>query len=123
MASNKTSDIPGERIAKVMARAGLASRRQAEAWIAEGRVTVNGAVISSPALNVTAADRIVVNGTPLPMAAVSYTHLDVYKRQILPRALIGKSSIQYVNDEDKAKPKTQSYKIYADAPVAFDTRK
>ncbi|MFZ0844972.1 MAG: hypothetical protein WAM62_04210, partial [Pseudolabrys sp.] len=42
---------------------------------------------------------------------------------ILPRALIGKSSIQYVNDEDKAKPKTQSYKIYADAPVAFDTRK
>ena len=39
---------------------------------------------------------------------------------ILPRALTGKSSIQYVNEEDKAKPKTQSYKIYADAPISFD---
>ena len=39
---------------------------------------------------------------------------------ILPRALIGKSSIQYVDEEDKAKPKTQSYKIYADAAIAFD---
>ena len=42
---------------------------------------------------------------------------------ILPRALIGKSSIQYVNDDDKAKPKTQSYKIYADAPIAFGGKK
>ena len=39
----------GERIAKVIARAGLASRREAEAWIAAGRVAVNGAVIASPA--------------------------------------------------------------------------
>src|SRR5665647_3264244 len=38
---------------------------------------------------------------------------------ILPRELTGKSSIQYVNDEDKAKPKSQSYKIYADAPIEF----
>ena len=59
------SDIPGERIAKVIARAGLASRREAEAWIGAGRVAVNGAVIASPALNVTASDRIVVDGTPL----------------------------------------------------------
>jgi len=83
MAANKTSDIPGERIAKVMARAGIASRRQAEAWIAEGRVAVNGAVISSPALNVTAADRIVVNGTPLPMA--ERTRLFLYNK---PRGLV-----------------------------------
>ncbi len=55
-----------ERIAKVIARAGLASRREAEAWIAAGRVSVNGAVIASPALNVTAADRIAVDGAPLP---------------------------------------------------------
>ena len=55
-----------ERIAKVMARAGLASRREAEAWIAAGRVTVNGAKISSPALNVTAKDHIAVDGKPLP---------------------------------------------------------
>jgi hypothetical protein len=40
---------------------------------------------------------------------------------ILPRAFIGKSSIEYLNEEDKAKPKTQSYKIYADAPITFDT--
>ena len=45
----------GERIAKVIARAGLASRREAEAWIAAGRVAVNGAVIASPALNVAPA--------------------------------------------------------------------
>ncbi|GEM_PF-385272 len=52
----------GERIAKVMARAGLASRREAERMIAAGRVTVNGKRIDSPALNVTPADNIVVDG-------------------------------------------------------------
>ncbi len=55
-----------ERIAKVMARAGLCSRREAEAWIAAGRVAVNGAAISSPALNITARDRISIDGKPLP---------------------------------------------------------
>jgi hypothetical protein len=42
---------------------------------------------------------------------------------MLPRALAGKSSIEYLNDEDKAKPKTQSYKIYADAPIEFGGKK
>jgi hypothetical protein len=42
---------------------------------------------------------------------------------ILPRDLIGKSSIQYVNEDDKAKPKSQQYKIYADAPVTFSGKK
>ena len=42
---------------------------------------------------------------------------------ILPRDLVGKSSIQYVNEEDKAKPKAQQYKIYADAPISFGARK
>ena len=65
MPEKRTADKQGERIAKVMARAGLASRREAEAWIAAGRVSVNGAVIASPALNVTPADRIVVDGQPL----------------------------------------------------------
>ncbi len=55
-----------ERIAKAMARAGVASRREAEAWIAAGRVAVNGAVISSPALNVTPADKIAIDGQPMP---------------------------------------------------------
>jgi 23S rRNA pseudouridine2605 synthase len=56
----------GARIAKVIARAGLASRRAAEAWIKAGRVSVNGNVIDTPALNVTDADRIAVDGEPLP---------------------------------------------------------
>ena len=63
---NTTTAPEGERIAKVMARAGLASRREAEAWIAAGRVAVNGAVISSAALNVTGRDRVTVDGKPLP---------------------------------------------------------
>jgi 23S rRNA pseudouridine2605 synthase len=56
----------GERIAKVVSRAGLASRRDAEAWIVQGRVTVNGRVINSPALDVTANDVVTVDGKPLP---------------------------------------------------------
>jgi 23S rRNA pseudouridine2605 synthase len=73
----------GERIAKVIARAGLASRRQAEAWIAAGRVAVNGAVISSPALNVTPRDKITVDGLPLPGRA--RTRLFRYHK---PRGLV-----------------------------------
>jgi 23S rRNA pseudouridine2605 synthase len=56
----------GERIAKVVARAGLASRRDAEGWIVQGRVTVNGRVINSPALDVTVNDVVTVDGKPLP---------------------------------------------------------
>ena len=54
------------RIAKVLARAGVASRRDAEAMIAAGRVAVNGRAIESPALTVGPADRITVDGRPLP---------------------------------------------------------
>ncbi len=60
------ADKTGERIAKIVARAGLASRREAEAWIAEGRVAVNGRVITSPALDVTARDVVTVDGAALP---------------------------------------------------------
>lgn len=55
----------GERIAKVLSRAGVASRREAERMIELGEVSVNGKVITSPALNVTAADRITVRGEPV----------------------------------------------------------
>lgn len=55
----------GDRIAKVIARAGLCSRRDAEKLIQEGHVTVDGVAITSPALNVTAANLITVNGNPL----------------------------------------------------------
>jgi 23S rRNA pseudouridine2605 synthase len=64
---DKAEDKSGERIAKVMARAGLCSRREAEAWIAAGRVSVNGAVITSPALNIGPRDRVAVDGNPLPV--------------------------------------------------------
>jgi 23S rRNA pseudouridine2605 synthase len=72
-----------ERIAKVMARAGLCSRREAEAWIAAGRVAVNGKVIVSPALDVTAHDRITVDGEPLPQR--ERTRLFLYHK---PRGLL-----------------------------------
>jgi 23S rRNA pseudouridine2605 synthase len=56
------------RIAKALARAGLCSRREAERWIAEGRVSVNGKVLDSPARDVGPSDRILVDGKPLPTA-------------------------------------------------------
>jgi 23S rRNA pseudouridine2605 synthase len=54
------------RIAKALARAGLCSRREAERWIAQGRVSVNGEVLASPARDVSARDRILVDGNELP---------------------------------------------------------
>ena len=83
MSDKSNHENPGERIAKVMARAGLTSRRQAESWIAAGRVAVNGAVITSPALNVTASDRIAVDGQPLPRR--ERTRLFLYHK---PRGLV-----------------------------------
>ncbi|MFQ5566421.1 MAG: pseudouridine synthase [Paracoccaceae bacterium] len=64
--SEKTTE--SERIAKRLARAGVASRREAERMIAAGRVRVNGRVLTSPAFNVTAGDRILVDGKPLAAA-------------------------------------------------------
>src|SRR5262245_12960358 len=81
------SKTEGERIAKVMARAGLCSRREAEAWIAAGRVAVNGKAIASPALNVTDSDRIEVDGKPLP--ARERTRLFLYHK---PRGLVTTSA-------------------------------
>src|SRR5450830_1375788 len=87
MSDKNNQQNPGERIAKVMARAGLASRRQAEAWIAAGRGSVNGALISSPALNVTPSDRIAVDGQPL--RARERTRLFRYYK---PRGLVTTNS-------------------------------
>ena len=80
---SEKSGFEGERIAKAIARAGLASRPEAEAGIAAGRVAVNGKVIDSAALNVTAADRVTVDGTPLP--ARERTRLFLYHK---PRGLV-----------------------------------
>ncbi|HSI41537.1 MAG TPA: pseudouridine synthase, partial [Xanthobacteraceae bacterium] len=67
-----------ERVAKVIARAGLGSRREIEEWILAGRVAVNGEVLASPARTVTAADAIVVDGAPLP--ARERTRLFLYHK-------------------------------------------
>ncbi len=61
-------ETEGNRIAKLMARAGLCSRREAERWIAQGRVSIDGTVLTSAAVNVPAGARVVVDGKPLPLA-------------------------------------------------------
>jgi 23S rRNA pseudouridine2605 synthase len=71
---------PGDRIAKVIARAGRASRREAERLIEAGRVTVNGQKITSPALNVTSSDKIVVDGRAL--AAPEPARLWLYHKPV-----------------------------------------
>lgn len=60
------SEFEGERIAKVIARAGVCSRRDAERLIVDGRVTLNGKTLKSAAVNVTAKDAIRVDGKLLP---------------------------------------------------------
>lgn len=71
MAKNPDAEEPktGERIAKLIARSGVCSRRDAERLIAEGRVSVNGERINSPALNVTADTPISIDGKPIAAAA------------------------------------------------------
>src|SRR5215217_2130440 len=63
--SDKPKPETADRLAKVMARAGLCSRRDAEGWIAAGRVTVNGKKVITPAFNVTSRDKITIDGQPL----------------------------------------------------------
>lgn len=58
----------GEKIAKVLARAGLCSRREAERWVEAGRVEVDGKTVETPALRVTDITGILVDGKPLPEA-------------------------------------------------------
>jgi 23S rRNA pseudouridine2605 synthase len=57
-----------ERVAKRIARAGVCSRRDAERWIAAGRVAVDGTVLTSPAVTVNKANVITIDGVALPEA-------------------------------------------------------
>ncbi|MEM1045952.1 MAG: pseudouridine synthase [Pseudomonadota bacterium] len=66
MTEPSETEAKGERIAKVMARAGLCSRREAETWIAAGRVTLNGSRLTTPAVTVGPDDVVTVDGAPLP---------------------------------------------------------
>ena len=72
-----------QRIAKVMARAGLCSRRDAEGWIEQGRVEVNGVRLASPAFNVQPGDKIIIDGKPL--AARERTRLFAFHK---PRGFV-----------------------------------
>jgi 23S rRNA pseudouridine2605 synthase len=77
------SEGNGSRIAKVMARAGLCSRREAEGWIGEGRVALNGVVLTNPAVNVRPEDTIIVDGKALVQRA--RTRLFLFHK---PRGLV-----------------------------------
>ncbi|WP_082652474.1 pseudouridine synthase [Aureimonas sp. AU12] len=66
------------RIAKRLARAGIASRRDAEGMIADGRITLNGKRLETPAIDVTMRDRIEVDGKPLP--AIERTRLWLFHK-------------------------------------------
>ncbi|MDK4735017.1 pseudouridine synthase [Rhizobium sp. CNPSo 3490] len=77
-AAEADSDTKAERISKVMARAGVASRRDIERMIMEGRVTLNGTVLETPVVNVTLADRIEVDGVPI--RGIERTRLWLYHK-------------------------------------------
>ena len=64
--TNPPKEMKAERIAKVIARAGLCSRREAERWIAKGRIRLNGKTLDTPAVTVIETDTICVDGQPLP---------------------------------------------------------
>lgn len=69
---------PPERISKLLARAGVASRRDAERMIMEGRVKVNGKTLEGPAVNVTLADKIEVDGEEI--RGIERTRLWIYHK-------------------------------------------
>ncbi|PHQ59168.1 MAG: pseudouridylate synthase [Robiginitomaculum sp.] len=59
------SSQKGERIAKVLARAGIASRREVERMIAAGRISVDGTLLTTPAFLITGHEKILVDGKPI----------------------------------------------------------
>jgi 23S rRNA pseudouridine2605 synthase len=81
------SAVKPERISKLLARAGVASRRDIERMIMEGRVSVNGKVLDSPVLNATFADVIEVDGAPV--RGVERTRLWLYHK---PQGLVTTNS-------------------------------
>ncbi|MBB4304206.1 23S rRNA pseudouridine2605 synthase [Rhodobium orientis] len=93
-----------ERIAKVMARAGLCSRRDAEKWIAEGRVSLNGKVLTTPATTVGPRDDVLVDGKQLPKR--ERTRLWLFRK---PRGLVT------TNRDPEGRP-TVFEKLPADMP-------
>ncbi len=76
--------MTAERLQTVLARAGLASRRAADRWIAEGRVTVNG-MVATPGTRVDPGrDAVTVDGRPVALGAETSVHLAIHK----PRGIL-----------------------------------
>jgi 23S rRNA pseudouridine2605 synthase len=78
--SQSTPDPRGERIAKLLARAGVASRREVERMIAEGRVAVGGRVLDTPATLLASLDGVTVDGNPV--AAAEAARLFLYHKPV-----------------------------------------
>lgn len=76
-------EVKGERIAKFIARAGIASRREAERIVEDGRISVNGEILSSCAFNVFSHDAVLLDGKTIH--AVEHTRLWLYHK---PRGLV-----------------------------------
>src|SRR6185503_15631251 len=76
--SSSPSSSEGERVAKFLARAGVCSRRDAERLIADGRVKLNGKTLDTPAVKVTAKDKVTVDGRLI--GAVEETRLWRYHK-------------------------------------------
>ena len=74
-----SSNPKTNRIAKVIARSGLCSRREAERWIVNGQVKLNSKILTECGVNVTSKDVIEVNGKPLPNKVI--TKLWMYHKQ------------------------------------------
>ena len=77
-AKNPPNDSGDQRIAKLLARAGVASRREVERMIAEGRVALNGVILETPATILTSLDGVTVDGSPV--AAPSAARLFIYHK-------------------------------------------
>ncbi len=69
--ANTTEKPEGDRIAKLLARAGIASRREIERMIAEGRIALNGVVLDTPATILPSLDGVTVNGNAVEAAATA----------------------------------------------------
>lgn len=77
-AKNPPNDSGDQRIAKLLARAGVASRREVERMIAEGRVALNGVILDTPATILTSLDGVTVDGDPVE--APSAARLFIYHK-------------------------------------------
>ena len=117
----ETSTQPGERLQKVLAQAGIGSRREMEEWISAGRVTVNGTV-AKLGIRVTEGDKVQVDGRNI--------RLQLQEEQTMPRVLLyHKQEGEIVSRDDPkeranvfdALPKLRGQKWIAIGRLDFNT--